>query len=208
VRKRSSKSNSKPARRYPELLALTAVLSSVAWRMLRPRPRPRLLPVSGRTPSSTAPPNNRDFKPQTSLAGSGQESSDIYVPGLVALVIFMAVAAFMLHAALWGWFKSLHRPASVDTSTADKYQRQTTPRTGTAFPVLQVAPQREWKSFEEEQRRILRTYSWINQTAGAVRVPIEVAIQRILTAGIPQWGTNSSVSPLELQRRRADEQER
>ncbi len=204
MRKHSRTSDGKPGRRYVEALGGLVMVGSLAWAFLRPKRSTEAITV-GDVHQNRAE-RDGNFKPQATIEqANDHEGSHIYVPGLVAFLICMAVSAFMLHAGLWGWLKTLRGQSSVDAATAYDYHRNPASPTARGFPVLQVAPQKDWKTFYGEQRRILTSYSWINPTAGVVRVPIDVAMRRIVATGIPQWGSNKSISPLELQQSRAEE---
>ena len=70
---------------------------------------------------------------------------------------------------------------------------------------LQVKPQLDWDAYREKQNDLLNHYGWIDKTEGIVRVPISMAIDRMLSQGVPHWGpTNRSISPLELQHSRTN----
>jgi hypothetical protein len=131
------------------------------------------------------------------------QSSEIFVPGLVAFLIFMAFSAFVMHAGLWGWLKGLRGKVAVDT--AEHFHFEANSRTAAKFPTLQVKPQLDWDAYRQKQSDLLNHYGWIDKTEGIVRVPISMAIDRMLSQGVPHWGpTNRSISPLELQHSRTN----
>jgi len=121
----------------------------------------------------------------------------------MAFLIFMGFSAFVMHAGLWGWLKTLKGTPAVDAARG-----WTPPASGSTkgkgFPVLQVKPQHDWLAYRQEQEAFLNNYGWVNRTAGLVRIPISEAMERVMRDGLPRWGpTNRSISPLELQRARA-----
>ena len=134
----------------------------------------------------------------------GHQSSEIFIPGLIAVLIFMAFSAFVVHAGLWGWLKGLRGKVSVDA--AQQFDFRANSRMAGHFPTLQVKPEIDWQAYHAEQNELLNGYSWIDKTNGVVRVPISMAMDRLLAEGVPHWGpTNRAISPLELQRARTNE---
>src|SRR3954463_5040439 len=124
------------------------------------------------------------IRPQaTEERREGHQSSDIFVPGLVAFLIFMAFSGFVMHAGLWGWLKGLRGKVGVDT--AEHFHFRANSRTAASFPTLQVKPQLDWDAYRKEQNELLNYYGWMDKTAGIVRVPISMAIDRMLSQGVP-----------------------
>jgi hypothetical protein len=146
-----------------------------------------------------------DSIPQATEAASKRIHQEPYIfaPGLLLFFIIMIFSAFIMHAGLWGWLKSLKGPASLDTDVLRTRQAQAV-TISQNYPRLQISPTGDWQRYRKEQENLLNTYGWVNKTSGIVRIPIEQAMARVIAEGIPNWSTNArGVSPVELQQDRA-----
>lgn len=54
-------------------------------------------------------------------------------------------------------------------------------------PRLQTDPQADLHAFRARETAQLDSYGWIDRTQGVVHIPIEQAMQRSATTGIPDW---------------------
>lgn len=52
-------------------------------------------------------------------------------------------------------------------------------------PRLQTLPREEMTALREEWRQGLEGYSWVDKSSGTVRIPIEIAMRRVLERGLP-----------------------
>ncbi len=139
--------------------------------------------------------------PPTVASEGGHESSDIFVPGVVAFLVFVVFSAFVMHAGIWGWFKTFQAKRGVGAS--EQLSLSAAHQGAVTGPRLQVKPQADLEMYRREQNALLSNYSWFDRTAGLVRIPINQALDRVLAEGLPHWGpTNRPVSPAELQRER------
>ena len=136
---------------------------------------------------------------------NGQESSELYIPAFIAALIFLVFSALVLHAGIWGWLKGLDVLAKKDVTQSSSYRGASVAPAQNNTPRLQIRPQLDLAAYRREQDQVLNRYAWIDRTAGVVRIPINAAIDKLLKDGEPHWGpTNRSISPLELQRARAE----
>lgn len=51
-------------------------------------------------------------------------------------------------------------------------------------PVLQISPAAEMEVFLAQENKSLSNYSWVNKQAGVVRLPIDVAMTKVLQPGV------------------------
>ncbi len=58
-------------------------------------------------------------------------------------------------------------------------------RTLPPAPRLQVTPAHDLGSMRENEERLLKTYEWVDQPAGVVRIPIHRAIEVVAQKGLP-----------------------
>ncbi|MDR3402361.1 MAG: hypothetical protein P4L99_07665 [Chthoniobacter sp.] len=52
-------------------------------------------------------------------------------------------------------------------------------------PRLQTDPARELAAMRAEEDAILQNYGWVDRSNGVIRIPIDVAMQRLLERGLP-----------------------
>ena len=52
-------------------------------------------------------------------------------------------------------------------------------------PRIQANPPADLKLLRDQEDAILTTYGWVDRQSGAVRVPIDVAMQQVLEQGLP-----------------------
>jgi len=122
-------------------------------------------------------------------AESGHEISDIS-PLRVALTgLALATVITMTMLAAYGFFYLFHgiesraRPAPSPLS----YAPEPVPE-----PRLQVEPGEELKALRADEDAALKTYGWIDQEKGVVRIPIERAIDILAERGLPARATKSA----------------
>ncbi len=112
------------------------------------------------------------------------EPSDmsVAVVGWAALGVLLWLVLIPLILA-WGY------PAS----TGD------TPKAPTVLPPeprLQSDPRADLLSYEAEKERRLESYGWVDRDKGIVHIPIEVAMKRLASRGIPDWpGAGQAMVP-------------
>lgn len=100
---------------------------------------------------------------------------------MIIIVILVLLTAF----GVWAYFmyarNAGHEKALAERSPllAPGEVAQTIPG-----PVLQINPAAELKVFDAQQEKALSTYSWVSREAGIVRLPIDVAIKKVLQPGV------------------------
>lgn len=131
-----------------------------------------------------------DTKHNKSYPDSGQdrfEKSDasftqigIWMGAIIVLVLLTAFA-------VWGYFNHFTKVRLEEANArrspllAEGQVVQQIPG-----PVLQLNPAAQMKVFLASQDKALSTYSWVSREAGVVRIPIDAAIQKVLTTGTLQ----------------------
>lgn len=55
-------------------------------------------------------------------------------------------------------------------------------------PRLEIKPGYNYQQLQKEEQRVLTTYEWVDEAAGVVRIPIELAIERAAAEGLPPAG--------------------
>jgi hypothetical protein len=98
--------------------------------------------------------------------------------GVALVALHVITAALMLW--LFGLFESERRPVDTPAPLADTQPLPPGPR-------LQASPAQDMLELLATERRLLEHYAWVNQSAGVVRIPIERAMQWVITQGLPDW---------------------
>jgi hypothetical protein len=115
---------------------------------------------------------------------AGHEKSDVSIGAIVKFGIGLAVAAVVIHVALWGLFELLEtRESRRDTPLpplAAAGLRRTPPE-----PRLEPDALVSRRRMQAEEREALTTYGWVDKRAGVVRLPIERAMDLLVERGLP-----------------------
>jgi hypothetical protein len=137
------------------------------------------------------------YKTDTPKRGyrTGHEERDANIRWIFGLVILLLLSALAIQTILAGYLHKLKNgPQPTDAWRPAQHVAQTAP-TNAPFPRLQVSPPLDLQAFRSREESELNTYGWIDRTAGVVRVPIERAMDLVLTEGLPtRSGTNENKS--------------
>ncbi|HTL18300.1 MAG TPA: hypothetical protein VL793_13775 [Patescibacteria group bacterium] len=134
----------------------------------------------------------------------GYETRDANISWIFGIVAFLIVCGIIIHFALiglLGHLKATHNP----TDAWRPSQKVARPEQQ-SFPRLQVSPRLDLKTFRAGEDEQLTNYGWINRSSGIVRVPIEHAMELVLSKGLPVRTNNQDVkglSPEQLIRQRS-----
>jgi hypothetical protein len=113
---------------------------------------------------------------------AGHELSDLDPKSIalfaVALVVTLAVV-FVLAYTLLQRFLTVEMKSQAVPSPLS-YTREPMPE-----PHLEVNPGQELKTMRAEEDKILKSYDWIDQEKGIMRIPIDRAIEIIAQRGLP-----------------------
>ncbi len=94
-------------------------------------------------------------------------------------LIVAVVVVLLLMAWLFSYFAAREARRDVQPSPLAA-ARQLPPE-----PRLQVNPQRDLKAMRAEEDAVLKSYGWVDQKAGVVRIPIDRAMNLLLQRGLP-----------------------
>jgi hypothetical protein len=97
----------------------------------------------------------------------------------VALVVLL-VGSAVLMLWLFGIFDIEARRVDTPTRTAESQPLPPGPR-------LQASPAQDMREMLAAERRLLEHYAWVEPSAGVVRIPIERAMEWVVTQGLPDW---------------------
>lgn len=122
-----------------------------------------------------------DAKPAIETGGPGHETRDanvrnvvLFAVGLFILIAFGLVAA----AGVFRYFA--HRQTLGPPASLFENVRMLPPA-----PRLQVTPERDLGQYQAGQEQELTSYGWADRQSGAVRIPIDRAMDLLLKKGLP-----------------------
>ncbi|HLW43937.1 MAG TPA: hypothetical protein VKS00_05565 [Candidatus Acidoferrales bacterium] len=109
------------------------------------------------------------------------ETRDAYLPALVILggVMAMTIAVALIGMRFLFFSYAKARPAGPGEAPF------VTQRVLPPEPRLQPTPRRDLAAYLEAQTKELDTYGWVDRQNGVVRIPIDRAMQLLLTHGLP-----------------------
>ena len=132
----------------------------------------------------------------TSAEFVGHEQSDAELGPLLRFAIFLAAITFFIALLVVGLYKYLDAREVAEKAgrhpLAEGVTRPLPPR-----PRLQTYPFDDIKELHKQENEILDHYAWVDQGAGAVRIPIERAIEVLAEKGLPyrQAGQPAAAAP-------------
>lgn len=118
--------------------------------------------------------------------GSTYEHTDAETKPLVRFLVGCFISAVVIHAGLGGAYQLL-----INVGVSRETEERRYPLTaGTEHalppaPRLQQFPENERYQFQQEERRLLTSYSWENKDAGTVRIPVAEAMRLTVEKGLP-----------------------
>ena len=111
--------------------------------------------------------------------GAGHEQSEVSVKLIVVSLAFLAVSTFLVLGLVVGIFRYFY--ASYSTAEATRLSQPVIP----PKPRIEVAPYEELQQLRAKEDHILNSYAWVGQQGGAIRVPIDKAIDLLAAKGLP-----------------------
>jgi hypothetical protein len=119
-------------------------------------------------------------------AGSTYEHTDAETKPLVRFLVACFISALVIHAGLGGAYQFL-----INVGVSRETEERRYPLTAGMEPALPPAPrlqqfpENERYRFQQEERRLLTSYSWENKDAGTVRIPVAEAMRLTVEKGLP-----------------------
>ncbi len=129
---------------------------------------------------------NDDTRDVTGIenAEAGHEKRDINVRIVVGFAASLVIAALVIHVFVWllfGVYGNLQTPGYPREFPLVQTSEVRLPPS----PRLQVKPREDLKAMRRQEDQLLNSYTWVNQQAGTVRIPIDEAMKRVLEQGLP-----------------------
>jgi len=135
-------------------------------------------------------PRRRDLK---SRPAPEHNVDDINVWGIVKFAVGLLIIVIVAYIGLYGVLKAFERERLAAEARPPLMARGPEERLPPT-PRLQVMPgsgsefksaDYEMKQMLDEEEKTLESYGWLNKDAGIVRIPIDVAMERIVEKGLP-----------------------
>jgi hypothetical protein len=134
------------------------------------------------------------------------EHQDMSPSGVYAFLGGLAVAAIVIYFVLGGLYRYLdfyertHQPPQNPLVNTRADTRHISPQEVQEFPQprLEKNERTEIDDFLLKEEQILNSYGWVDQKSGAVRIPIQRAMQLIAQRGLPTTPRVGTVPPSEV----------
>jgi len=123
-------------------------------------------------------------------AGSGHEHTDANVSMIVQFAVWLTASAIVVHVLMWFSFafmvnyRAARGPAEFPLAAEQGARLPAGPR-------LQAKPANEIYDFRRREDAELEGYSWVDRSAGTVRIPIDEAMRLTVERGLPSRATGS-----------------
>src|ERR1700720_1445101 len=142
----------------------------------------------------TNPPTPNPPPPHPNMTNhDGFEQEDLssrsalyFLAGLVLVCVVVYLIVFGMYRFLDS-YATAHQPPMSPMVTPEADTRAVTPENAETFPQprLEENERTQLRSFIEDQDRKLATYDWVDKDKGAVRIPIDRAMELIVQRGLP-----------------------
>lgn len=113
--------------------------------------------------------------------GAHYEKRDISLPVIIRWVIYLFIFCAVGALAAWGTYV-VFLPQGRDPQALAPLTSE--PQRPPA-PVLQAYPKVEMRDYLVQENAALKSYGWVKQETGTVRIPIEEAIKLTAERGLP-----------------------
>jgi hypothetical protein len=132
------------------------------------------------------------------------EREDLGAKPVILFLIGLTVGCLLVALVLKGMYSYLdarenrHQPAPNPLTQQTRADlRSVTPGDITKFPEprLETNEPREITTFRVQEEQTLRSYGWVNQPAGMVRIPIDRAMELLAQRGLPTRPQAGAVPP-------------
>jgi len=121
------------------------------------------------------------------------ERRDVPTKAIVQFLAWLLVSAVVISIAMWGLFRFFEGRQTRDDTPLSPLVAASLKRTPPA-PRLETDPLSLRTRLRAEEEARLHSYSWADRAGGAVRIPIERAMDLIAQRGVP-GGKAMSVTP-------------
>ena len=96
-------------------------------------------------------------------------------------LVVLWVGSLLLMGWLFDIFDVERRRVGTPASLLETQPLPPTPR-------LQASPVQDMQEMRQAENPLLHDYAWVDPSTGIVRIPIDRAIELVVTQGLPDWG--------------------
>ena len=114
----------------------------------------------------------------------GHERSDLSLRTIIIFGAVLTVSAIVIQIILWLLFEGL----AARSERADRPRSIFVPADGVPPPRLMVREGEGLPELRAREERVLGSYGWVDREGGIVRIPVEKAIEAVLSRGLPARG--------------------
>jgi len=137
-------------------------------------------------PGSAGPGSPYDSNPAESR---GHEHGDMRLPAYLWFIFWFAVIGAIIHAVVWWMFVTLqHRDQRMDAQLpplASQRQPPPEPRLQPLEDAHPNLPVEDLRQMANQEHAALNSYGWSAVHPGAVRIPIDRAMDLVVQRGLP-----------------------
>jgi hypothetical protein len=129
-----------------------------------------------------------DYLPQapTGQAGHGHEANTLVVRGLIMFAVVLIAVGLVVEFSLVYIMKDFSNEEKTQDALASPLLED---KSGTfPAPRLQSEPPTDLVRFKEAELRRLNGYGWVNREAGIAHIPVDRAIEIVVSKGLPTSG--------------------
>ena len=114
----------------------------------------------------------------------GHETTDVQIRGVLLFGLGLLVTAVAIHVLVWLLFtyfsgrEAARVPPEYPLALGRDAQLPPEPR-------LQTNPREDLRLLRAREDEVLNSYSWVDRSAGIVRIPIDEAIKLTIARGLP-----------------------
>jgi hypothetical protein len=126
-------------------------------------------------------------------ASAGYEKRDASIPGLIQFAFWMAVVLLVTLVGMRLTFDFYKKSQPMGATMSPMVK--TTDRMLPPGPRLQPLPHQELQDYCAAQQNEVNSYAWVDQPSGAVRIPVDRAMELILAKGLPARSSSESSGP-------------
>jgi hypothetical protein len=122
--------------------------------------------------------------------GERYERRDANVPALLKIALALLVTIVVAMVSMYGMFHYFAKSQQLGPP-ASPFEKEDV-RVLPPQPRLQVQPKLDLKTYCESQSKDLKSYGWVDEHNGVVRIPVDRAMDLILSRGLPARAAGSS----------------
>jgi hypothetical protein len=122
--------------------------------------------------------------------GERYERRDANIPALLKIALALLVTIVLAMVSMYGMFQYFAKSQQLGPP-ASPFEKEDV-RVLPPQPRLQVQPKVDLKTYCQSQSKELNSYGWVDEHNGVVRIPVDRAMDLILSRGLPARAAGNS----------------